>query len=181
MGLVLDTSALVAIERSRASAEPGGVWQPLVDQFGSTPIVLPAIVYAELLVGVELADTDERARSRSARVDALAERLPVVDFNGGCGRVWARLFAEQSVKGQRIPANDLIVAATAVHLGFGVLVGPADERHFRTVEGLQVEVLRAPGGTPAEVPVPVALPAAAHAKRPTTAGRGRVRTRAARV
>lgn len=144
MGLVLDTSALVAIERSRPDTEPAGMWAPLVEQFGTTPIVLPAIVYAELLVGVQLSDTDQRARSRSARVDALAERLPVVTFDGGCGRVWARLFAEQSVKGQRIPANDLIVAATALHLGYGVLVGPTDERHFRAVEGLQVEVLRAP-------------------------------------
>lgn len=146
MGLVLDTSALVAIERHAVSAGSSGVWAPLVAALGATPIVLPAIVYAELLVGVELSDTTERARSRAARVDALAERLPLVVFDAGCARVWARLFAEQSVKGQRIPGNDLIVAATALHLGFGVLVGPADERHFRVVEGLHVEVLP---GTPA--------------------------------
>lgn len=88
MGLVLDTSALVAIERHRAGSGQAGVWAPLVEQFGSTPVVLPAIVYAELLVGVELADTAARSRSRAARVDALAERLPVVPFEGGCARVW---------------------------------------------------------------------------------------------
>ena len=33
------------------------------------------------------------------------------------------------------------VAATATHLGFPVLVGPSDERHFRAVDGLSVEVL----------------------------------------
>jgi hypothetical protein len=33
------------------------------------------------------------------------------------------------------------VAATAFHLGFGVLVGPRDEEHFRAVPGLRVEVL----------------------------------------
>ena len=32
-----------------------------------------------------------------------------------------------------IPSNDLAVAATAQHLGFGVLVGPLDEHHFRRV------------------------------------------------
>jgi predicted nucleic acid-binding protein len=74
-------------------------------------------------------------------VDALADRLQVADFDAGCARVWARLFAEQGLKGQRIPSNDLAVAATAMHLGFGVLVGPADERHFRAVEGLEVVVM----------------------------------------
>jgi hypothetical protein len=33
------------------------------------------------------------------------------------------------------------VAATAIALGFGVLVGPSDEQQFRVVPGLRVEVL----------------------------------------
>lgn len=143
MGLVIDTSALVAIERSRTASTAAEAWRPLLERVGTMPIVLPSIVYAELMVGVELADTAGRARARQARVDALVERLTVADFDGGCARVWARLFAEQSVKGQRLPSNHLAVAATAIHLGFGVLVGPADERHFRTVEGLEVVVMEA--------------------------------------
>jgi predicted nucleic acid-binding protein len=143
VGLVVDTSALVAIERSRTSSDALESWRPLLARVGTTPIVLPSIVYAELLVGVALADTDERARARQTRVDALADRLQVADFDAGCARVWARLFAEQSLKGQRVPSNDLAVAATAIHLGFGVLVGPTDERHFRAVEGLEVVVMEA--------------------------------------
>ena len=46
-----------------------------------------------------------------------------------------------SRRGQLIPSNDLAVAATAQHLGFGVLVGPSDEHHFRRVSGLRVETL----------------------------------------
>ncbi len=40
-----------------------------------------------------------------------------------------------------IPQNDMAVAATARALGFGVLVGPADESHFRAVPDLEVRVL----------------------------------------
>ncbi len=40
-----------------------------------------------------------------------------------------------------MPSNDLAVAATAKRLDFGVLVGPSDERHFKSVEGLRVEIL----------------------------------------
>ncbi|MEX1256142.1 MAG: hypothetical protein WEG36_00840 [Gemmatimonadota bacterium] len=54
---------------------------------------------------------------------------------------WAGLFAQLHRTGALVPASDLAVAATALHLGFGVLVGPADESHFRRVVGLRVEVL----------------------------------------
>jgi predicted nucleic acid-binding protein len=40
--------------------------------------------------------------------------------------------------GARIRANDLAVAATAVHFDFGVLVGREDDQHFRRVPGLRV-------------------------------------------
>jgi len=42
-----------------------------------------------------------------------------------------------------IPSNDLCVAATALHLDFGVLVGPREEGRFRRVPVLRVEVLGA--------------------------------------
>ena len=41
-----------------------------------------------------------------------------------------------------VPANDLAVAATALHLGYGVVVGALGEAHVRTVPGLRVESLR---------------------------------------
>ena len=104
--------------------------------------MLPAAVYAELLVGVELADGPKRAAMRRARIDALVVRVRVVDFGEAIAEEWARLFAALSRVGRLIPANDLAVAATALHLGFTVLVGPSDERHFRVVKGLRVEALR---------------------------------------
>ena len=134
MGLVIDTSALVALERL---ATP---WEG--DVCGTEDAVIPAIVYAELLVGVRLADTGERAASRQAKIDALVGTIPVVEFGTAAAGCWAELHAALSRKGRLIPANDLAVAATAVAMGFGVLVGPADESHFREVPGLRVVVLR---------------------------------------
>lgn len=103
--------------------------------------MLPAIVLAELLVGVSMADTARRAAARRARVDALVAHVPVVDFDAAIAEEWARLFAALSRRGRLIPANDLAVAATAKRLDYGVLVGPSDERHFKTVENLRVESL----------------------------------------
>ena len=135
MGLLIDTSALVALERSRQR------WEAQLESLASEPVALPAIVYAELLAGVELADTPARAAARRAKVSALAARVPIVEFGADTASRWARLFAALHRAGRLIPSNDLTVAATALHLGFGVLVGPGDEAHFRRVPELRVEVL----------------------------------------
>ena len=58
---------------------------------------------------------------------------------------WNRLLGHLGGEAAVLPANDLAVAATATHLGFPVLVGPSDERHFRAVDGLCVEVLTVGG------------------------------------
>ena len=133
---MIDTSALVALERA------GEGWDAGLGALGEEEAVVPAIVRAELLVGVRLADAPARAAARQARVEALFTRLPIVDFSRETADRWAELFAVLSRAGTMIPANDLAVAATAFQLGFGVLVGPKDERHFRRVPGLRCECLR---------------------------------------
>lgn len=132
MGLLIDTSAVVALERGASS------WE---DALSEEPVAVPAIVYAELLVGVRLADTPERAASRQKKIDALIARAPVIEFGSEAAERWAHVFADLRRAGTVIPSNDLVVAATALNVGFGVLVGPGDEGHFRSVQGLRVEVL----------------------------------------
>lgn len=135
MGLVIDTSALVEIDRRGDEFD-----------FGTAPFdepaVIPAIAYAEVMVGVRLADTTARARQRKARLDALVAHCGVVDFDRAIAERWASIFAQLSSAGKMIPSNDMAVAATALELGFGVLLGPADEKHFRRVEGLRCVPLR---------------------------------------
>lgn len=132
MGLLIDTSALVALERSTADWSKG-----LPDE----PAALAAIVYAELLVGVKMADTQKRAANRRAKIEALVAVIPIVDFGPAEAERWADLYGRLSRAGRLIPANDLIVAATALERGDGVLVGPGDEAHFRRVPNLRVLVL----------------------------------------
>lgn len=141
MGLVIDTSALIAVERQAADRKGVRAWSDALPQLSSETVVLPAVVLAELLVGVAMADTAIRAAARRARIEALVANVPVVDFGAAIAEEWARLFASLSKQGRLIPANDLAVAATAKHLDFGVLVGPSDERHFKSVTDLRVEVL----------------------------------------
>jgi len=133
-GLVIATSGLVAMERRRDITN-------LSAGVAEEPAVVPAIVYAELLSGVLLADSPSRAAERRAKIDALVAAAPVVDFTPEIAEHWAALFVMLHQAGRMIPGNDLVVAATARSMAFGVLVGPADERHFRVVPELRVEVL----------------------------------------
>lgn len=143
MGLVIDTSALVDVERAWPATNRESEWTHRLDALASEPVVLPLIVLAEMWAGAALADTPARASARRARVQAIISHVPLAEFDAQAAEIWGNLFAELSRLGTLIPSNDLTVAATAKRLDYGVLVGSADERHFRKVPGLRVEILRA--------------------------------------
>jgi predicted nucleic acid-binding protein len=135
VGLVIDTSALVELERARALEQLPLPW--------NEELILPAIVWAEALIGVRLADTPRRAAQRRARLEALRVRMAIEPFTAEIAEHYADIFAELMEAGGMIPQNDIAVAATARAAQFGVLVGPRDEKHFRRVAGLHVSVISA--------------------------------------
>jgi predicted nucleic acid-binding protein len=134
VGLILDTSAIVAWERAIAAGQA-------VAMDPAEPLALPAIVWAEALSGVRLADSVQRAVRRLARLEAIRSITGVEPFSAKVAEHYADIFAELQQRGSLIPQNDIQVAATARSMNFGVLVGPRDEEHFRRVAGLDVRVL----------------------------------------
>jgi len=137
MGLILDTSALITWERS--------VHESLADlSLEDERIYLPAIVWAEALVGVRMAPNAHRAATRLARLEAIRRVLGIEPFTDVVAEHYADIFFTLSQAGQLIPQNDIQVAATARSLNAGVLVGPHDEAHFSRINGLRIEVFNAP-------------------------------------
>ncbi|MCB1092382.1 MAG: type II toxin-antitoxin system VapC family toxin [Verrucomicrobiae bacterium] len=134
MGLILDTSAIIAWERAWHAGR-----EIALDR--DEELVLPAIVWAEALAGVRLADTAMRAAKRLARLETLRRLTGIEPFTAEIAEHHADIFAELSLAGTMIPQNDIAVAATARRLDFGVLVGPNDEEHFKRIAGLKVRVL----------------------------------------
>lgn len=104
-------------------------------------VVLPAIVWAEALAGVRLADSVQRAARRLARLEAIRKITRVHPFTDEIAEQYADIFSDLHKRGEMIPQNDIQVAATARFLGFAVLVGQRDEVHFRRVQDLNVRVL----------------------------------------
>ena len=138
MGIVLDTSALVDMER-RATPPETALHEHL-----NEPIVVPMIVWAELLTGVRLAQTPDQAAQRRARLEQLRLHIPLVPFDAAIAEKYADIFTECLKSGRMIPQNDMAVAATARHLGYSVLVGKKDEALFHAVKHLDVVTLSTP-------------------------------------
>jgi len=134
MGLIIDTSAIVAWERALGAGSP-------IDLDETEELAIPAIVWAEALTGVRLASSARRAAQRLARLEALRRAAGIEPFSAEVAEHYADIFFELSERGSLIPQNDIAVAATARWLGFGLLVGPEDEAHFKRVVNLDVRVL----------------------------------------
>ena len=136
MGVLVDTSAIIELERG------GGDWGALVKRAGEEPVYLSAVGWAELLAGVHLADSAQRALARRRKLEALEEQIRILPFTSAVAEQWAETFAELQRGGTPIPSNDLAIAATAIHHKLKLLVGRKDEAHFRKISGLKVEVLK---------------------------------------
>jgi predicted nucleic acid-binding protein len=134
--MILDTSALVALERTPS------LWNS-AREFSNETIGIPAIVWAEALTGVRLADSPKRAAQRLARLETIRRMTRIHPFSSEIAEHYADIFSELFRKGALIPQNDIQVAATARALSRAVCVGERDEAHFRRVENLQVHVLKA--------------------------------------
>jgi tRNA(fMet)-specific endonuclease VapC len=128
MGLILDSSVLIAAERGRLRFPEFCAAQ------GDEELFLAAITASELLHGVERAATTAQRERRAAFVEALLARLPVLEFDLDVARWHARLWAELAATGTPVGPHDLLIAATARRHGFSLATLNVAE--FARVPGL---------------------------------------------
>ncbi|GAM09022.1 ribonuclease VapC5 [Geobacter sp. OR-1] len=132
MGVILDSSEIIALERSR------GLVESLVAGREDEPFGISVVTVAELLHGVERADTETRRIRRQAFVEKIIEMIPVIPFDIGVARIYARIWASLMQRGFTVGAHDLIIASTAISLDYTVIT--ANRRDFEKIEGLRLEV-----------------------------------------
>jgi len=129
--LILDTGALIALERG--SADQSMVWPD------DAEVAISAIPASELLVGVELAEAAYRQR-RSDLVEGALERVEVIAFDLEVARHHAALLAHVRHAGQPRGAHDLEIAATARATGRTVVT--TDAGAFDDLPGVEHRLLR---------------------------------------
>jgi predicted nucleic acid-binding protein len=128
MGLMLDTNVFIHCERSRVPVD-FSQWEEYGD------VYISAVTASELLVGVHYAENDAHRTRRSAFVEAVLAKVPILGFETEEARVHAGLFAALSKQGQMIGAHDLMIAATAIAHNCAVLT--ENIREFARVPGLE--------------------------------------------
>jgi tRNA(fMet)-specific endonuclease VapC len=130
VGVLIDSSVLIAAETGLLHLEDR------CRDYAEVDFAIAAITASELLHGVHRAKGRGRRARREAFVEAILTTLPVLAFDELAARVHARLWARLSSKGRSIGAHDLLIAATAIARGLGVVT--RDERSFPKIAELTV-------------------------------------------
>ena len=125
---MLDTNVFIHSERSGNPID-FSKWEKYGD------VYISAITTSELLVGVHYAKTDTQRARRSAFVESVLAKIPVLNFETEEARVHAGLFATLAKQGKMIGAHDLIIAATAIIHNCAVLT--ENTKEFEKVPGLE--------------------------------------------
>ena len=89
---------------------------------------------------MQRADTPERREQRSRRVEAILQKLPVIDFDLTTARRHAVLWADLQTRRQLIGPHDMLIAATALERGHELATLNHDE--FARVQGITVVDVR---------------------------------------
>ncbi len=128
MGLILDSSVLIAAERGNFDLPAF-----IEAEAPMAPVYISAITASELLHGVERATPEHRSR-RHTYVEAVLDGTPILPFDLACAREHAKLWAELEAAGNRIGSHDMLIAATC--LRFGHRLATLNEKEFSHLEGL---------------------------------------------
>jgi tRNA(fMet)-specific endonuclease VapC len=134
MGIILDSSVLVAAERQGQNAR-----QALTSIAGKTAeseIGISVISLIELAHGAARANTAERKAKRHKFIEELQTALPVHSVTVALALRAGRIDGENQARGVRIALPDLLVGVTALELGYSV--GTSNLRDFRRIPGLDV-------------------------------------------
>jgi tRNA(fMet)-specific endonuclease VapC len=134
LGLVLDSSVLIAAERLKLTAAQS--IENVQKLVGEVPVALSALTVAEIGHGIYRANTPETRRRRRAFLDDLKATVPIYPVTESTAEIIARIGGEQAANANSLPLGDLLIGACALELGYGV--GTSNARDFSRIPGLQV-------------------------------------------
>ena len=134
MGLILDSSVVIAAERRGDTVEK--LIEHVVSVAGDQDAALTSVGLTELIHGIYRAPTPELQQRRQAFMEELLRDFTVYPYTKETALLAGRIDGEQQSQGVTIPFGDLFIGATALSLGFPILT--VNARHFRLIPELTV-------------------------------------------
>jgi len=110
-------------------------WRLLADRLR----LLSAVTAVELTHGIYRAKADTDRLRRQAFVEEIFRTVTVYPLTLEVARLAGRIHGEQMGQGNSIDFPDLLIGATALHLGFDLVT--LNVKHFRAIPGLKVITL----------------------------------------
>jgi predicted nucleic acid-binding protein len=134
LGVILDSSVIIAVERKRQTVED--LLMCVERVFGEIEIAISAVTLAELVHGVARAKTTDIRVARRAFIDELKKHVPVHPITENTAEIAGQISGEQAANGVTLPAENLLIGASAIEQGYAVAT--LNTRHFQKLPGLQV-------------------------------------------
>ena len=134
MGLILDTSILIASERRGEAIED--ILRQARNTHGEIDIALSAVSVVELTHGIYRARTEADRVRRKTFAEGVFNDLIVHPVTLEIAQLAGQIEGEQAAQGNIIAFEDLVIGTTALHLGFDVAT--LNVRHFERIPGLKI-------------------------------------------
>jgi len=134
MGLILDSSVLIAGERRRETVKQ--VIERVHAACGDVECALSVVSIIELTHGIYRAKSDADRVRRTSFSEELSRDMIVHPVSLAIAQIAGRIEGEQADLGITIDFEDLVIGATALHLGFDVAT--TNVKHFQRIPGLKI-------------------------------------------
>lgn len=137
MRLLFATSVLIAGERREETVKQ--IIERVREVHGDVEGALSVISIVEITHGIYRARTLSERSRRRVFTEELCRDMVVHPLSLSIAQLPGRIEGEQAAKGIFIAVEDLIIGATALHLGFDVAT--LNTRHFAAIPGLNLTTI----------------------------------------
>jgi predicted nucleic acid-binding protein len=134
MGLILDSSVVIAAERQRETVAQ--LLRRIVSTAGDQRVALSAVGLTELVHAIYRAPNPVHRQNHERFIADLLADMEVVPYAKATALLAGKIDGEQRAQGVTIPFADLLIGATALEHGYAVAT--VNLRHFQMIPGLQI-------------------------------------------
>ena len=134
MGLILDSSVVIAAERQRETVPQ--LLRRSVSTAGDQRVALSAVGLTELVHSIYRASNPVQRQNHERFIGDLLADMEVVPYAKATAMLAGKIDGEQRAQGVTIPFADLLIGVTALEHGYAVAT--VNVRHFRLIPGLQI-------------------------------------------